>query len=59
MNRPELKNVLLSANPVKTKSTFTITIEAEDIEIIFGTAFNYARAAASAEIFAGEEVGII
>ena len=40
MNRPELKNVLLSANPVKTKSTFTITIEAEDIEIIFGTAFN-------------------
>lgn len=59
MNRPELKSVLLSANPINAKKTLTVTIEADDIEIVFGTAFNYVRAAASAEIFAGEEVGII
>lgn len=59
MNRPELKSVLLSANPINTKKTLTITIEAEDVEIVFGTAYNYARTSSSAEIFAGEEVGII
>lgn len=57
MNRPVLKSVLLSSNPIKTKQTFTITIEAEDEEIIFGTASYYV--ANPAEIYADEEVGII
>jgi len=57
MNRPTLQSVLLSPNPIKAKQTLTITIEAEDKEIVFGTALYYA--AAYAEIYASEEVGIL
>ena len=57
MNRPELKSVLLSPNPINAKQTLTVTIEAEDKEIVFGTALYYA--AANAEIYASEEVGIL
>lgn len=57
MNRPVLQSVLLSPNPINAKQTLTLTIEAEDKEIVFGTAFYYA--ASSAEIYASEEVGII
>lgn len=59
MNRPELKSVLLSPNPVNAKATITITIEAEDVEIVFLTAYNYARSSTETEIYANEEVGII
>lgn len=57
MNRPVLQSVLLSPNPINAKQTLTVTIEVEDKEIVFGTALYYA--AASAEIYANEEVGII
>lgn len=57
MNRPVLQSVVLSPNPIKTKQTLTVTIEVEDKEIVCGAAFYYA--AAPAEIYGNEEVGII
>lgn len=57
MNRPVLQSVLLSPNPVSAKSSITVTITAIDEEIIFAADSYYA--AAKAEIYANEEVGII
>ena len=57
MNRPVLQSVALSPNPINAKQTLTVTIEVEDKEIVFGTAFYYT--AAPAEIYGNEEVGII
>lgn len=57
MNRPVLQSVTLSPNPINAKQTLTVTIEAEDKEIVFGTALYYA--ATPVEIYANEEVGII
>lgn len=54
MNRPELKGVALSPNPVNAKATISVTIDAEDVVIVFGTDFKYARAA-SCEVYAGED----
>lgn len=57
MNKPVLQSVLLSSNPINTKQTLTITVEAEDKEIVFGTDLYYA--AESVEMYMNEEVGII
>lgn len=58
MNRPELKNVSISPNPSKTKATLTVVVSVEDVEIIFGTDYQYAKASENEEIYAGED-GII
>lgn len=53
MNRPELKAVTFT-NPVNAKGTITVTITAEDVEIVFGTDYKYARSSGT-EVYAGEE----
>ncbi|MBQ7924901.1 MAG: hypothetical protein IJ335_01240 [Lachnospiraceae bacterium] len=54
MNRPELKACSITPNPANVKATLAIVIEAEDVEIVFGTDYKYA----GTEVYAGEE-GII
>lgn len=54
MNRPELKAVSISPNPVNTKATISVTIDVEDVLIVFGTDYKYARAS-SYEAYAGED----
>ncbi len=57
MNRIEVNSIALSKNPVTTKETFTITVEAQDVEIVFGTDYKYVRSSGY-ELYAGEE-GVI
>ncbi len=54
MNRPELKVCTISPNPVTTKATLAVTISVDDVEIIFGTDYKYARHSES-EVYAGED----
>jgi len=56
MNRPYL-NALAITSPINAKSIITVTVTAEDKEIIFGTDYKYARAS-EYEAYAGED-GII
>lgn len=58
MNRPEMKTCSITPNPVGAKATLTLSIGVEDVEIVFGTDYKYAKAAGYEENFAGEE-GII
>ncbi len=57
MKRIEVNSIVLSKNPVTAKEAFTITIDAQDVEIVFGTDYKYARASGY-EVYAGEE-GVI
>lgn len=57
MKRIEVKSMTLSKNPVTVKEAFTLTVDAQDVEIVFGTDYKYARASGY-EIYAGEE-GVI
>lgn len=57
MKRIEVLGIALSKNPVTTKETFTITVDAQDVEIVFGSDYKYARASGH-EVYAGEE-GVI
>lgn len=57
MNRPELQSVLISPNPINAKQTLSITVIAEDVEIVFGTELHYVTE--SGEIYVNEEVGLI
>lgn len=57
MKRIEVKSMTLSKNPVTVKEAFTLTVDAQDVEIVFGTDYKYARAYGY-EIYAGEE-GVI
>lgn len=57
MKRIEVNSIALSKNPVTTKEVFTITVDAQDVEIVFGTDYKYARASGY-EAYAGEE-GVI
>ena len=58
MNRPELKSCSITPNPVGAKATLTLAIGVDDMEIVFGTDYKYAKGAGYEEIYAGEE-GII
>lgn len=57
MKRIEVNSIALSKNPVTVKESFTITVDALDVEIVFGADYKYARASGY-EIYAGEE-GVI
>ena len=58
MNRPEMNTCSITPNPAKSRATLTVSVGVEDIEIVFGTDYKYAKSSGSEEIFAGEE-GII
>ncbi len=57
MKRLEINSMFLTPNPANTRETLTISIEAEDVEIIFGTDDKYAKTL-DTEVFAGED-GVI
>ena len=57
MNRPELKSCIITPNPTNARATLTVSIGVEDVEIIFGTDYKYAKAS-DTEVYAGED-GVI
>lgn len=54
MKRIEVGSIALSKNPATAREAFTITVEAQDVEVVFGTDPKYARQSGY-EIYAGEE----
>ena len=54
MNRPEIQSVTITLNPVNQKQSIKVSVTAVDKEIVFQTAFEYAK-----EIYAGEQIGVI
>ena len=55
MNKPEMQSILITPNPANARTALTVTIDVEDIEIVFSTEYYYAG---NNEIYAGEE-GVI
>lgn len=54
MNKPKLEAVMISPNPVKTRSVIAVTLDIADKEIVFSTSYNYAKTP-NGEIYAGED----
>lgn len=50
---PRIQNLQISPNPVGQKKSLTVTVEAEDVDILFSTEFQYA--ASEPELYSGEE----
>lgn len=55
MNKPKLNSITITPNPAQTNQKLTITIDAEDVPIIFQRSTYYS----GNEVKAGESVGII
>ena len=57
MTKPQINSVQIVPNPVNTNSAYKILVDVEEIEVIFSTAYYYAKS--DGEIITGEEVGIL
>lgn len=55
MNKPKLNSITITPNPAQANQKLTVTIDAEDVEIIFQRSTYYS----GQEVKAGESVGII
>ena len=54
MKVPKLQSLQITPNPATQKQSIQVTVQAEDMEIIFKTEYYYA-AAKNYELYAGEE----
>ena len=57
MTKPQINSVQILPNPVNTNAAYKISVDVEEIEVIFSSAYYYAKS--DGEIVTGEEVGIL
>ena len=57
MTKPQINTVDMLPNPADTNAVLKISVDVDEVEIIFKSAYYYARP--DAEVISGEEVGIL
>lgn len=57
MTKPQINTVDMLPNPVDTNAVLKISVDVDEVEIIFKSAYYHARL--DAEVISGEEVGIL